>query len=147
VFDDLRDGDIAGVAVAGVLPNADAQLGDALMDDLAHAAALGDDGDMAGRRSGECEIAIGADGRIGVDDSLAVRAEDANARLAGHRNQSAFQGRSFVADLPETGRVDDDGFDALGGAVLDTSRHQRVLDDDVGHVHRVGRLQDRWVGL
>ena len=43
VLDDLGDRHVAGIAVAGILTDSNAEFGDSLVDHFAHTAALSDD--------------------------------------------------------------------------------------------------------
>jgi len=114
-----RDGDVAGVAVGGVHPHADAQIEEPLHEQGADTAAQRNHRYGPGLRVGEGEVAIRLQRGIGVDDPLAVRAEHPDAVLPRIGEKRLLELRALLAHLAEPGGVDDDRLDALLPAILD----------------------------
>jgi hypothetical protein len=126
---------------------AEADVVEVQLEHLAHAAALGDDRDVARLHRHEGEVGVDGDLGIGVLDALRVRTEEAHAVAVGQLDHLALAFDALLADLLETGGVDDGELDAFLAALLDDSRHQVVPDRDVDQVDHVRHVEHRLESL
>ena len=117
------------------------------MDHFGDAAAQCGDGDIAHIRIGKRKIAIGPDGRVRVDDPLAVRTEHPDAVFFGPGQKVFFISRPIGTGFRESARVDDNVFDAFLAALLHGLGDELGGDDHVDHIDIVRGLQYRFEGL
>ena len=118
IFQDFRNGYIAGIAVGGINPCPDAHLRKSLMNQFADAAALGHNRNESRLGFGKGKIAIGFQRRVRIDDALAIGPENTNAVFFGPLQKIFLKGRSFRTDFRKSGGIDDDGLDPFFPAVL-----------------------------
>ncbi|GBD13764.1 hypothetical protein HRbin24_01803 [bacterium HR24] len=136
----LRFVDIAGVAIAHHLGEADAAAGCCLHQVGGMPAALRDEGDGP-RLAGE----LGREGESRGRDvqAHAVGAEHADASLTGPGHHPAFQlGSLLFPRLAEASGEEVDGAYALGDAVLHQARHGMCGHAGYDVVHRPGYVAD-----
>ena len=147
VVEDLRHRQVALVAVGAVHAVAQPDVVQVQLEHLAHAAALGDDRDVARLHRHEGEVGVDRDLGVGVLDALGVGPEDAHAVLVGQLDHLALALDALLADLLEPGAVHDAELDALLPALLDDLRDQRGLDRDVDQVDLVRHVEHRLEAL
>ena len=126
----------ADVELAGVVEDGDAQ-----------GPALARHGDVAPRRVVRREGHVEVHRGVGVQHAHAVGADHPHPGGAHHLEQFRFQLGAFVADLREAGADDDQGLDPLVGALLYHGHHEPGGHHDHRHVHGVGDVEHRLVGL
>jgi hypothetical protein len=126
---------------------AEADVVEVELEHLAHAAALGDDRDVARLHRHEGEVGVDRNLGIGVLDALRIGPEEAHAVAVGQLDHLAFSFDALLTNLLEAGGVDDGELDALLAALLDDRRHQVVPDRDVDQVDHVRHVEHRLEGL
>ena len=147
ITEDFRDGYIRSVSIGSIHPLTDTHIVESLHDYGAHTAALGNHRDMAWFRVGEGEITVSIDRRIGVDDPLAVRANDPYPVFPRPGKGIILQRLAFSSHFLKSCCIDDDGFNPFLSAVLNLFRDERRRDHNVGKIYLSGDIQNRRIGF